>query len=120
MNARDYEVLVKRASDILTDVDAVNARMTKAQYDELLSICNKIGIEMPENPFGVCNEIKEKLGISCMLVDANDLGQEILGFSDDLKNKESILKEFIKDNPAGQEKELTPIILIFISVNSST
>ena len=39
MTGRDYEVLVKRASDILTDVDAVNSRMTKAQYDELLSIC---------------------------------------------------------------------------------
>ena len=48
MNARDYEVLVIRASDILTDVDAVNSRMTKAQYDELLSICNKIGF--------VCNQ----------------------------------------------------------------
>ena len=81
-------------------------------YNKVWDEYGEIGIEMPENPFGVCNEIKEKLGISCMLVDANDLGQEILGFSDDLKNKESILKEFIKDNPAGQEKELTPIILM--------
>ena len=81
-------------------------------YNKVWDEYGEIGIEMPENPFGVCNEIKEKLGISCMLVDANDLGQEILGFSDDLKEKEPFLKEFIKDNPAGQEKELTPIILM--------
>lgn len=81
-------------------------------YNKVWDEYGEIGIEMPENPFGVCNEIKEKLGISCMLVDANDLGQEILGFSDDLKEKETFLKEFIKDNPAGQEKELTPIILM--------
>ena len=81
-------------------------------YNKVWDEYGEIGIEMPENPFGVCNKIKEKLGISCMLVDANDLGQEILGFSDDLKEKEAFLKEFIKDNPAGQEKELTPIILM--------
>lgn len=81
-------------------------------YNKVWDEYGEIGIKMPENPFGVCNEIKEKLGISCMLVDANDLGQEILGFSDDLKEKKAFLKEFIKDNPAGQEKELTPIILM--------
>jgi F420-0:gamma-glutamyl ligase-like protein len=71
-----------------------------------------IGIELPENPTGVCNEIKEKLGISCYLVDANDLSVEILGHSADLSYTEDELKELIKDNPAGQGKELTPFVLI--------
>ena len=43
MNAREMEALVKRASDLMTDLDAVNARMTKQQYDELVSISEKIG-----------------------------------------------------------------------------
>ena len=43
MNGREVEALVKRASDILTDLDAVNARMTKQQYDELVSISEKVG-----------------------------------------------------------------------------
>ena len=81
-------------------------------YDHVWKEYADIGIELPENPSGVCNEIKEKLGISAMLVDANDLGQEILGFSDDLKPLEDSLKEFIKDNPAGQGQETTPIILM--------
>lgn len=81
-------------------------------YDHVWAEYRDIGIEMPENPSGVCNEIKSKLGISCMIVDANDLGQEILGYSDDLKERENDLKEFIKDNPAGQGNECTPIILM--------
>ena len=67
---------------------------------------------MPDNPNGVCNEIKEKLGISVMIVDANDLGQEILGKSDDITLAEEDLKKIISDNPTGQGKQQTPFILI--------
>ena len=43
MNARELEALVTRASDVLTDLDAVNASMTSQQYNELVSISEKIG-----------------------------------------------------------------------------
>lgn len=81
-------------------------------YDHVWKEYGDIGIRLPENPTAVCNEIKEKLGISCMIIDANDLGQEILGHSDDIELSEQELKELIKDNPSGQGKELTPLILI--------
>lgn len=47
-----------------------------------------------------------------MIVDANDFGREILGKSKDINLSDEELKEIIKDNPAGQENELTPLILI--------
>ena len=81
-------------------------------YDHVWKEYGDIGIKIPENPSGVCNEIKEKLGISCMIVDANDLGQEVLGHSSDIQLSEDELKGLIKDNPSGQGKQLTPIILI--------
>lgn len=81
-------------------------------YDHVWKEYGDIGIRLPENPSGVCNEIKEKLGISCMIVDANDLGQEILGHSSDITLSEEELKGLIKDNPSGQDKQLTPLILI--------
>ena len=81
-------------------------------YDGAWDEYRDIGIKIPENPENVCNEIKEKLGISVMIVDANDFGQEILGHSSDITLSNETLKEFIKDNPAGQGKQLTPIILI--------
>ena len=53
-------------------------------YDGAWDEYRDIGIKIPENPDKVCEEIKEKLGITCMIVDANDLGQEILGSKTDL------------------------------------
>jgi F420-0:gamma-glutamyl ligase-like protein len=81
-------------------------------YDHVWKEYGDIGIKIPEKPNEVCNEIKEKLGISCMIIDANDLGQEILGYSSDIKLTEEELKGLIKDNPSGQDKQLTPLILI--------
>lgn len=81
-------------------------------YDKVWDEYGDIGIKIPENPDGVCNEIKEKLGMSCMIVDANDLGQELLGSSSDIKISKEDLIALVGDNPSGQGKELTPFILI--------
>lgn len=81
-------------------------------YDHIWSEYGDIGIENPENPSGVCDDIKEKLGISCMIVDANDLGQEILGYSSDITLTQEELLGLIRDNPCGQGQETTPLILI--------
>jgi len=40
------------------------------------------------------------------------LGGNILGESQDLKGKEKMILEILKDNPAGQEAEQTPIIIL--------
>ena len=95
-----YEIVGREVSGL----DGFNADA----WDEYADI----GILIPENPSGVCNEIKDKLGINCMIVDANDLGQEILGWSDGISMSEQDLKGLIKDNPAGQGKQRTPLILI--------
>lgn len=81
-------------------------------YGDVWEEYSKFGIELPANPSKVCDEIKDKLGISMMIVDANDFGQEILGKSSDIKLDDATLKGIIKDNPAGQEQELTPLVLI--------
>lgn len=81
-------------------------------YDHVWKEYKDIGIEIPEKPNEVCNEIKENLGISCMIVDSNDFGQVILGKSSDITLSEDILIQIIRDNPAGQGKQRTPIILI--------
>lgn len=81
-------------------------------YDGSWKYYKDIGIEIPENPDAVCNEIKEKLDISCMIVDANDFGQVILGKPSDIKEKDENLIKMIKDNPANQFQERTPLVLI--------
>lgn len=81
-------------------------------YDHIWEEYRDIGILIPENPSKVCDEMLKKFGITCMIVDANDYGQEILGKSSDITLSDEQLIEIIKDNPAGQGKECTPFILI--------
>lgn len=47
-------------------------------YGDVWKEYENIGIEIPEKPDKVCDEIYTKLGISSIIVDANDFGQEIL------------------------------------------
>ena len=82
--------------------------------NRLNNICNfkATNFCIPENPDKVCNEIYQKLGINSMIVDANDFNVEILGKSNNLCYNDEELKQIIKDNPAGQSNQLTPIVLI--------
>lgn len=81
-------------------------------YDHIWAEYRDIGILIPENPSKVCDEVAAKYGMKCMIVDANDYGQEILGKSSNIQLSDEQLIELIKDNPAGQGKECTPFILI--------
>ena len=81
-------------------------------YPDVFPIYGEFGIPLPKNPNGVCNEIREKTGISCYLIDANDFDCDILGKSDDLILSDRQLAEIVLDNPAGQEDQCTPFILI--------
>lgn len=67
----------------------------------------------PKEPEKVCAHIQQELNMSCILVDANDIDIEILGKSPDLETvADEALADRIRDNPAGQDDELTPFILI--------
>jgi len=78
------------------------------------------GILVPDRPEAVCDEIKAVLGIDCMIVDANDLDVEILGHSRGIGYSRAELKALIRDNPAGQGGEQTPLILIRPSRSEAT
>lgn len=88
-------------------------------YGDVFEDYAEFGIRIPENSTGVCNEIYEKLGIKAMIVDANDFNVEILGRSDSIDYSDEKLKALIKDNPAGQAKTLTPIVLIRKSLDEN-
>lgn len=72
-----------------------------------------MGIRIPSDPDRVCDEVYEKTGIVMMIVDANDLTAELLGRSGQLRDRtDAELLALIADNPAGQDRQLTPFILI--------
>ena len=81
-------------------------------YPDVFPIYGEFGIEIPDDPCGVCDEIYEKTGVRAMIVDANDLTRDILGKGAKVELTDEQLCELIRDNPAGQDDQCTPFILI--------
>ena len=81
--------------------------------ESAFALYRDIALLNPITPGKVCREIENKCGVSCMVVDANDLNVEILGKSDSLAGiPDGELSSIIRDNPAGQADECTPFILL--------
>ena len=81
-------------------------------YSHAFKEYGEFGIMLPERPWEICDEIFRKLGVSCMIVDANDYGVEILGKSENIALPDQTLAEIIRDNPANNHREMTPFVLI--------
>ncbi len=81
-------------------------------YGKFYSQYAEMGILGPIDCDLLCDRLREKFGLSFFVADVNDLGGNILGRSKDLNDKESLLLKILKDNPAGQSNEQTPIIII--------
>ena len=76
-------------------------------------IYHTTAVLIPKDPNGVCKKIEEELGIAAVIVDANDLNVEILGKAPSLAEvADQDLAEMIRDNPAGQDDQMTPLILV--------
>ena len=81
-------------------------------YSRAFAMYGEFGILLPERPGQVCDEIYRKLGVPCMIVDANDFGVEILGKSENIALPDKTLAAVIRDNPANNCCEQTPFVLI--------
>ncbi|MBX4201049.1 coenzyme F420-0:L-glutamate ligase [Candidatus Parcubacteria bacterium] len=64
----------------------------------------------PVNPGKIAADLAGKIGVAVSIVDANDLGVNILGSSEGVNNK--LIAKIIKDNPLGQSDEQTPVGII--------
>lgn len=71
-----------------------------------------LGIRIPQDPTGLCDQVYRQTGVKTFLVDANDLGVEILGQAAEIEETPERLAALMRDNPAGQCRQLTPFILI--------
>jgi len=68
-------------------------------------------IKGPKDPDGIAQMLSNELGIPVAIVDANDIfGCAVVGVPDGLDVE--LVKEAMRDNPAGQGNELTPIIIL--------
>lgn len=65
----------------------------------------------PKNPDAEARKISEKLGAPVVIIDANDLGVNILGRSSG-KISEEWAEAVFKDNPLGQGSQQTPVAIV--------
>jgi F420-0:gamma-glutamyl ligase-like protein len=80
--------------------------------DYTLPPYNKYAKLGPKNPDKVARKISQAVGGNeIVIIDANDLGVEILGRSTSSLDKEFCKKAF-KDNPLGQTTEQTPVCIV--------
>lgn len=71
-----------------------------------------LGIRIPKDPDRLCDEVFETVGVRSFLADANGLGVELLGKAAAVTEPAELLTALVGDNPAGQERQLTPFVLI--------
>jgi len=81
-------------------------------YGEAFKEYEKIGILACENANEVCQSLKNKFKLSFAIADVNDLGMNIIGKTEDLR--EDFLREALKNNPATQSEAQTPIVIIHV------
>ena len=65
----------------------------------------------PADPMGTSKKLAQALGHPVAIVDINDLGANILGFSEKEPSMDQIAK-ILGDNPLGQSSESTPMGII--------
>ncbi|HUT23255.1 MAG TPA: coenzyme F420-0:L-glutamate ligase [Sumerlaeia bacterium] len=65
----------------------------------------------PKDPDGVARRIHERTSCEAAIMDVNDIGGSwVLGASDGVDRP--LLEEIMRDNPAGQKDQCTPIVLV--------
>jgi F420-0:gamma-glutamyl ligase-like protein len=65
----------------------------------------------PKNPNKVAREIAKAIGHEVVIIDANDLGANILGKSEHAPS-DALSKAIFRDNPLGQSGEQTPLCIV--------
>ena len=65
----------------------------------------------PHDPDGVARKIKEEFGVETVIIDANYRGAFSLGKSSSAIS-EKFIRALLADNPAGQDSEMTPFLII--------
>lgn len=64
----------------------------------------------PKDPNGVAEHIAREIGVNTAIIDANDLGVEVLGVSEGVDRE--FVKQAFRDNPLGQSAEQTPLAIV--------
>jgi len=87
------------------------ARSIDGPGDYVLPPYNRYVVLAVDKPDEVCRSASTKVGVPVAIVDANDMGFNLIGVSDESLRRMP-LRQILRDNPAGQSNQSTPIGII--------
>ncbi len=96
---------------VFYNVVGPKARAIDGPCDFTLPPYNNYAKMAPLEPDKVCAELSAHIGCDVVVVDANDLGQDVLGTSNPYYTAE-IAHQLFGDNPLDQADQQTPIAII--------
>ncbi|MBI4450255.1 HD domain-containing protein [Candidatus Uhrbacteria bacterium] len=64
----------------------------------------------PKDPDGVATSLAREIGVDVAIIDANDIGVNVLGVSEGVDR--SFVRAAFRDNPLGQSNEQTPLAIV--------
>jgi hypothetical protein len=64
----------------------------------------------PADPEGVARDLAGTLGVGVAVIDANDIGVNVLGVSNGVDP--AVVASLLRDNPLGQGAQQTPVALL--------
>jgi len=87
------------------------AAMIDAPYTSGIKEYYECVIMGPKEPNKVAKKISKHFSLPVVIVDVNDIGGSwVVGASNNVNKK--LIEQILKDNPAGQGNEMTPIVII--------
>ncbi len=87
------------------------ARAIDGPCDYTLPPYNHYAKMAPKDPDAVAERLEKHTGMPVVIIDANDIGREILGVSN--KNIDvAFCKAVFADNPLGQSRQQTPVAIV--------
>ena len=91
----------------ISEIDGFNPEAMKP-FDEYAML-------PPLRPDETCEEIAQRFGCHCYIIDGNNINVEVIGMSRELSRvglDRANLRLLMLDNPMGQNDELTPIFVL--------
>lgn len=92
-------------------VAGTKARAIDGPCDCTIPPYNHFAKLAPDRPDDVAADLAKKLSCKVVVIDANDIGVEVLGRSDE-SIEINFCKQVFKDNPLGQSSQSTPIAIV--------
>jgi hypothetical protein len=66
----------------------------------------------PQEPEKVCERVEKETGLPAVIIDGNNINVKIIAMSKGMPVDKALTRLILLDNPMGQEREMTPFILV--------